>query len=1133
MRWRRDSANYICQVLTRAAVLLVLVVLASLSSVANGQETPRPKRILALYWYGRDFPANIVFDEHFQAAFRSAPPGSIEYYPEYLETNRFPGENQSKLLVDYLRHKYADRQIDVIFALANPSYNFLLKYRHDLFPNTPIVFQMVKSPDLSNQVSGPGVTGVIFDNAYRNTLDVALKLHPGTEQVLLVSGTPERDKLFETEMRQDLKEFEGRVKLTYLTDLPLNELMTRVSNTPERSIVFYIRQSQDESGMTLSPRDVLVLIAQSSKVPVYGIVDTFVGNGITGGAVISTQASTGKVTEILLRIANGERPQDIPVAVVPTTLLFDSRELRRWGINENNLPVGSVVRFKEPTLWQLYKWRIIGTISLIVLQTLLIIYLLILRAKRDRAQAESTRFSALAEAEHRRLEEIVANVQGIVWESRIVPGSADRKTTFVSSYAEKMLGYSVDEWLATSGFGFSLMPEEDRERMRRESDAVMRSGTDGVSEFRWVTKDGRVLWVETYLAAICDETGASIGLRGVSVDITDRKHAEEDLWKRTEELKEAQRIATVGSWEWEPVTDTVIWSEELFRIYGRDPSLPAANYREHRDLYTPESWDRLRAAVEKCLETGKPYELELQAIRADGKVLWTSARGESLKDSSGRVRKLRGTLQDITERRQAEEELRLSEKRFSTLADTAPVMIWMSGPDKLCTYFNRGWLDFTGRTMEQELGNGWAKGVYSEDYAACLGVYESASDRREPFQMEYRLRRHDGVFRWIYDTGTPRFSAGGDFLGYLGTCIDIADRKEGEENLRIAHEEVSRLKNQLQAENIYLQEEIRLAHNVDEIVGQSDEIKYVLYKIEQVAQTDSTVIILGETGTGKELVARAIHSQSGRKARPLVKVNCAALSASLIESELFGHEKGSFTGATARKIGRFELANDATIFLDEIGELPLELQVKLLRVIQEGEVERLGSSKTIKVNARIIAATNRNLKDEVEQGTFREDLWYRLNVFPITVPPLRNRKSDIPDLVQHFTRKFAYKIGKNILSISPAALEALKDHTWPGNIRELANVIERAVINCEGSVLRLADQLEKRDDHDSSANITMEEIERQHIIRILDYTGWVIEGEKGAARILGLKPSTLRTRMAKLGIQRTDRGRAATTSAEN
>jgi chemotaxis protein methyltransferase CheR len=386
--------------------------------------------------------------------------------------------------------------------------------------------------------------------------------------------------------------------------------------------------------------------------------------------------------------------------------------------------------------------------------------------------------------------------------------------------------------------------------------------------------------------------------------------------------------------------------------------------------------------------------------------------------------------------------------------------------------------------------------------------------------------RGDGKVLWTSARGESLKDGNGRVRKLRGTIQDIADRKETEEALRRALDEVSHLKNKLEQENIYLREEIKLVHNFDEIVGRSDEAKYVLYKIEQVAPTDSTVLITGETGTGKELVARAIHSASARRDRPLVKVNCGALSASLIESELFGHEKGSFTGAIARKIGRFELANDATIFLDEIGELPLELQVKLLRVIQEGEVERLGSSTTIKVNARIIAATNRNLKTAVEQGIFREDLWYRLNVFPITVAPLRNREDDIPDLVQHFTRKFADTIGKNILSISPVVLAAFKDHNWPGNIRELSNVIERAVIHCEGPVLRLADQLEKPTDRDSFAN-TMEEIERQHIIRILDYTGWIIEGEKGASRILGLKPSTLRTRMTKLGIQRTERVRAA------
>jgi transcriptional regulator with GAF, ATPase, and Fis domain len=391
-------------------------------------------------------------------------------------------------------------------------------------------------------------------------------------------------------------------------------------------------------------------------------------------------------------------------------------------------------------------------------------------------------------------------------------------------------------------------------------------------------------------------------------------------------------------------------------------------------------------------------------------------------------------------------------------------------------------------------------------------------EHREPLELEYRLRRSDGEYRWVYSSGVPRFSPDGTFLGYIGSAIDITERKESEVALQTAHEELHQLKNQLEAENIYLQQELQLDEKFGEIVGQSDAIKYVLFKINQVAPTDSTVLITGETGTGKELAARAIHGASTRKDRPLIKVNCGALSPTLIESELFGHEKGAFTGAIGRKQGRFEVANGGTIFLDEIGELPPELQVKLLRVIQENEFERLGGSKTIKVDVRIIAATNRNLKLEVEQGTFREDLWYRLNVYPITMPPLRQRKDDIPLLIEHFVSTYAKKTGKMISSVSPRVMQSLQAHSWPGNVRELANVIERAVIHTQGSVLQVVDQFDEVADQGPTQ--TLEEVEREYIIRTLENTGWRIEGKYGAARILGLNPSTLRTRMIKLGIQR-------------
>ncbi|RKY77456.1 Fis family transcriptional regulator [candidate division KSB1 bacterium] len=355
------------------------------------------------------------------------------------------------------------------------------------------------------------------------------------------------------------------------------------------------------------------------------------------------------------------------------------------------------------------------------------------------------------------------------------------------------------------------------------------------------------------------------------------------------------------------------------------------------------------------------------------------------------------------------------------------------------------------------------------------------------------------------------------------TAEIIVAREEAEKGKQVAEaalSQIQRLKEQLEAERAYLQEEIKLQYNYDNIIGHSDAIHYVFYKVEQIAPTDTIVLVLGETGTGKELVARAIHSLSQRKDRAMVKINCATLPSNLIESELFGHEKGSFTGAYTRQLGRFEVADGATIFLDEIGELPLELQPKLLNVIQDGEFERLGSSRTIKVDVRIIAATNRNLEEEVRKGRFREDLWYRLNVFPITMPPLRDRLDDIPLLVDFYVKKIAKRIGKSIEIIPARVIKALQNYHWPGNIRELENVLERAVINSSGPKLRLVDELRSRQLDVSTGQTTLEAVEREHIMRILEQTKWKVSGKKGAAELLGLNRSTLRARMRKLGISR-------------
>jgi PAS domain S-box-containing protein len=464
------------------------------------------------------------------------------------------------------------------------------------------------------------------------------------------------------------------------------------------------------------------------------------------------------------------------------------------------------------------------------------------------------------------------------------------------------------------------------------------------------------------------------------------------------------------------------------------------------------------------------------------------------------------------EREQMDAQLKENEDRLRDLFDEAPIAYVHEGLDSKFIRANRAALKSFGITADQ------VEGTYGSSFIPdtpdaqrrLKEAFASIGKGIDTSGVVLELRRKDnGKPLWIQWWSRPDPSG-----TYTRTMfIDITERVLMEQE-----------KARLEAQNIYLQEEIKGSHNFEELIGGSTSLKKVLKNVGRVAPTDSTVLITGETGTGKELIARAIHNLSPRRGRPLVKVNCAAIPAGLIESELFGHEKGAFTGALTKKLGRFELADKGTIFLDEIGELPIDLQSKLLRVLQEGEFERVGGTQTFKVNVRVIAATNRDLEQQSKTGHYRSDLYYRLNVFPIHLPALREREGDIPMLVQYFVHKFAANFGKKIDRISERMMAGLQRYQWPGNIRELEHVIERAVILSEGSELEPIEWLSKPNGKAGAAKTqTLEEMERQHILDVLDQTNWRVSGEKGAAKILGLNPTTLEARMKKLGIERVKR----------
>ena len=541
-------------------------------------------------------------------------------------------------------------------------------------------------------------------------------------------------------------------------------------------------------------------------------------------------------------------------------------------------------------------------------------------------------------------------------------------------------------------------------------------------------------------------------------------------------------------------------------------SLAEARDFGYQAAFHPDDRENGREKCSTLFSGNGPAESEVRLRRYDGTYRWFLVRVEPLRDETGKIIRWYGTSTDIEALKQTEEKLREDERNLRRITDSIPQAIVVQDPVGSSLYANRATLDYTGLAMEDVLKPNFRERIFHPDDIQRLSEYrKSALTSGAPFEIEQRALGRDGQYRWFLIRYNPFRDEQGRLVLWYATGTDIDDRKRNEE----------RTKN----ENIALRESFDQSLMFEEIVGSSQSLRKVLKAVDKVAATDSTVLILGETGTGKELIARAIHKRSPRSSRAFIRVNCAAMPSELIASELFGHEKGAFTGAVERRIGRFEAADGGTLFLDEIGDLPPETQITLLRVLQEREFERIGSTKPVQVDVRVLAATHRDLAADVEDGDFRRDLYYRLNVFPVEVPPLRERIEDIPLLAEYLLGRYAKKAGKRITAIDRSTLEELQNYDWPGNVRELQNVIERAVILCETPVLSMDEswfrrQSASRTDPPISFSAAVSTNERELIERALAECAGRVGGPKGAAAKLGLPRQTLESKIKLLGINK-------------
>ncbi len=675
---------------------------------------------------------------------------------------------------------------------------------------------------------------------------------------------------------------------------------------------------------------------------------------------------------------------------------------------------------------------------------------------------------------------------------------------------------------------------EDRAFVRQVIDRVSQERRDFDFEHRLLLPDGSVKHVRVVGRPSAEAKSGDFEFVGAVTDITERKRAEEELRRSENYLAEAQRLTHTASWVWRVAgRDPVHLSEEWYRLFGFDPEKGMPGWEERMQRVHPEDRARWQETIERAIREKAGYDMEFRIVLTDGAVKWIHTVAHTISDADGDLVQFAGSSVDITERRRAEQTLRRSEGYLAEAQSLTQSGSWAWDVRTRDVFWSKEMFRIFGydpETVKPTLAH-FLERVHPEDRESVeqrakeeLGQKVSAES-----EGDFRIVLPNGTIKHLHSIAHPVMNDAGEVTEVFGTTMDVTEQYEVRAALQTAFEEIKLLKDQLDRENIALREEIDKVSMFEEIVGSSEPLRRVLLQVAKVATTDSTVLILGETGTGKEMIARAIHRRSKRANRAFIRVNCAAIPPTLIASELFGHEKGAFTGAAQRRLGRFELADGGTIFLDEIGELPAETQVALLRVLQEREFERVGGTQSVSVDTRILSATNRDLRAAIAAGTFRQDLFYRLNVFPIHMPSLRERTDDIPLLVEYLIERYAKKAGKKIRNIDKKTLALFQEYSWPGNIRELQNVIERAVVLCDTETFSVDAKWLKRELptepsplHPSPRGLgRLDETKEKEIIEAaLAQTGGRVSGPSGAAVLLGVPRQTLESKIANLGINK-------------